>query len=112
MKTLTKNSFKNSKKNETGTKEEKIDLRNQVSENNKTDSDMMLPHERDETTGPTGTNEKGNEKSREVIKRAHDDTEHGLKDTDRHGIPSDIESCDSEKPAITKNIRKSEEKEG
>lgn len=112
MNTSSKGPTNTCKNNETGFKEEKIDLPDRISENNKTDSDMMLPHERDETTGPTGTNEKGSEKSREVIKRAHDDTKHGLKDTDRHGIPSDIESCDSAQPAITKNIRKSEEKEG
>ncbi|SEP98022.1 hypothetical protein [Nitrosomonas ureae] len=81
-----------SKNDETGFKEEKIDLPDRISENKKTDPDMMLPHERDETTGPTGTNEKGSEKSRDVIKRAHDDTKHDLKDTDRRGIPSDIDS--------------------
>jgi len=106
MKTLTKNTFKDSKKNETGTKEEKIDLPNQVSENQKTDSDMMLPHERDESTGPTGTNAKGDESSREIIKKAHDDTKQGLKDTDRRGIPSDIKSSDSPHQAITEDIRR------
>lgn len=106
MKTLTKDTFKDSKNNVTDTKEEKIDLPNQVSEKHKTDSDMMLPHERDETSGPTGTNAKGDEQSREIIKKAHDDTKQGLKDTDRRGIPSDIESSQSPKPTITENIRK------
>ncbi len=106
MKTPTINPSNDSKIDETGTKEEKIDLPNQVSESHKTNSDMLLPHERDETTGPTGTNAKGDEQSREIIKKAHDDTEQGLKDTDRHGIPSDIKSSDSPHQAITEDIRK------
>lgn len=106
MKTYTKNPSINSKIDETGMKEEKIDLTSQVSESHKSNSDMMIPHERDETTGPTGTNAIGNEQSREIIKKAYDDTKHGLKDTDRHGIPSDIKSSHSPHQAITKDIRK------
>ncbi len=82
----------NQKNDESGLLEENIDLPNQGSKSNQSESDMMLPHERDETTGSTGTNEQADERSREVIKKAHDDTKHGLKDTDQHGIPSDIKA--------------------
>ena len=67
---------------------------------------MMLPHERDESTGPTGTNAVGDEQSREIIKKAYDDTKQGLKDTDRHGIPSDIKSSQLPEQTITEDIRK------
>ncbi|HVW63849.1 MAG TPA: hypothetical protein VHB01_02455 [Nitrosospira sp.] len=62
------------------------------------DDQMMMPHERDETTRRHATG-KGNEneKSPEVIDQAKKDTEAGLKDTDRRGIPSDIVA--SENPA-------------
>jgi hypothetical protein len=55
----------------------------------------LLPHERDETTRHQSTglgNE--NERSRAVIGQAAEDTEHGLRDTDLHGIPSDIIAWD------------------
>jgi hypothetical protein len=81
--------------NEAGLLEENINLPNNSSNSKKADSEMMLPHERDQTTGPTGTNEKGNERARTVIKQAHDDVHRGLKDTDRRGIPSDINSSES-----------------
>lgn len=106
MNTTSKKFSNDSKFNKIGIKEERIDLSNKVSENNKADSEMMLPHERDETTGPTGTNDVENEQSREIIKKAHDDTKHGLKDTDRHGIPSDLESSDSPQQVISEDIRK------
>ena len=96
----------NQKNDEWGLLEENIDLPNQGSKSKQSESDMMLPHERDETTGPTGTNAKGDEPSREIIKKAHDDIEQGLKDTDRRGIPSDIKSSDSPHQAITEDIRK------
>lgn len=55
------------------------------------DDQMMMPHERDETTRRQATS-KGNENemSQDVIGQAKEDTEAGLKDTDRRGIPSDI----------------------
>ena len=55
------------------------------------DEQMMMPHERDETTRRDATG-KGNENrmSQDVIEQAKEDTEHGLKDTDLRGIPSDI----------------------
>jgi hypothetical protein len=56
----------------------------------------LLPHERDETTGPAGTGlANQEERSRDVIGQAAEDTEHGLKDTDRRGIPSDIDASDA-----------------
>lgn len=103
IKTIVDNNQKN---DESGLLEENIDLPNQSSKSKQSESDMMLPHERDETTGPTGTNAIGNEQSREVIKKAYDDTKQGLKDTDRRGIPSDIKSSDSPHQAITEDIRK------
>jgi hypothetical protein len=55
------------------------------------DDQMMMPHERDETTRRQATS-KGNENemSQDVIDQAKEDTAAGLKDTDRRGIPSDI----------------------
>lgn len=79
---------------ETGTLVEHVDLTNQLSKENTTEPEMLLPHERDQTSGPTGTDSPGDEHSREVIKQAHDDTKQGLKDTDRRGIPSDIVKSD------------------
>jgi hypothetical protein len=62
------------------------------------DDQMMMPHERDQTTRRDATG-KGNENemSQDVIRQAKEDTEAGLKDTDRRGIPSDIVA--SETPA-------------
>lgn len=59
------------------------------------DDQILLPHERDETTRHHATslgNE--NELSQAVIEQALEDTEHGLKDTDLRGIPSDIIESD------------------
>ncbi|MEO9061117.1 MAG: hypothetical protein ABI270_03625 [Nitrosospira sp.] len=56
----------------------------------------LLPHERDQSTGLQGTglgNE--NDHSQALIGQAAADTEHGLKDTDLHGIPSDIIASDA-----------------
>lgn len=72
------------------------------------DDQMMMPHERDETTRRQATihgNE--NEMSQDVIGQAKKDTEAGLKDTDRRGIPSDIVA--SELPASA-TPRKAREK--
>ncbi len=96
----------NQKNDESGLLEENIDLPNQSSKSKQSESDKMLPHERDETTGPTGTNAIGNEQSREVMKKAYDDTKQGLKDTDRRGMPSDIKSSASPHQAITEDICK------
>lgn len=103
IKTIVDNNQKN---DEGGLLEENIDLPNQSSKSKQSESDMMLPHERDQTTGPTGTNAIGNEQSREIINKAHDDTKSGLKDTDRRGIPSDIKSSETPHQAITEDIRK------
>ncbi len=72
------------------------------------DDQMMMPHERDETTRRNATS-KGNENemSQDVIGQAKEDTESGLKDTDRRGIPSDIVA--SETPA-SNTPRKAREK--
>ena len=62
---------------------------------NEADEKSLLPHERDQTTGRQGTslgNE--NERSRAVIGQAAEDSKRGLKDTDRRGIPSDINASD------------------
>jgi hypothetical protein len=62
------------------------------------DDQMMMPHERDETTRRQATSHGNeNEMSQDVIDQAKEDTEAGLKDTDRRGIPSDIVA--SETPA-------------
>jgi hypothetical protein len=59
------------------------------------EEETLMPHERDQTTKPAGTSEPNeNEMSRAVIGQAAEDTEHGLKDTDRRGIPSDIVKSD------------------
>jgi hypothetical protein len=83
---------------ETGTLTEKVDLpKPEPGGEDQAEHQMLLPHERDETTRPAGTSHRGDEHSREIIEQAHDDTKQGLKDTDRRGIPSDI--VDSDIPA-------------
>jgi hypothetical protein len=67
----------------------------------------LLPHERDQTTGLQGTglgNE--NERSQELIGQAAADTEHGLKDTDLHGIPSDIIASDASPSNVPEKAQK------
>ena len=67
----------------------------------------LLPHERDQTTGLQGTglgNE--NERSQELIGQAAEDTEHGLKDTDLHGIPSDIIASDASPSNVPEKAQK------
>jgi hypothetical protein len=77
---------------ETGVHAQRVDLRNPDPEApHQTEEQPLLPNERDETTRPTSTGlGTSNEQSREVVEQAREDTEHGLKDTDRRGIPSDI----------------------
>jgi hypothetical protein len=58
------------------------------------ETQTLMPHERDQTTRPTGTSHRGDKHSREVIGQAHKDTKRGLQDTDRRGIPSDIVDTD------------------
>jgi len=83
---------------ETGVLTEGVDLPNSKPRTkDKEGHQTLLPHERDETTRPTGTSHRGGEHSREVIGQAHEDTKQGLIDTDRRGIPSDI--VDSDIPA-------------
>ncbi|RQP22957.1 hypothetical protein [Piscinibacter terrae] len=46
--------------------------------------DPLMPHERDEGTGAQSTHgESSNDKSRDLMRRAHDDVESGREDTDR-----------------------------
>lgn len=70
------------------------------------DEQPLLPHERDETTRSQGTS-LGNEdeRSRAVIGQAAEDTKHGLKDTDRRGIPSDIVASDTPGLNVPKKAR-------
>ena len=74
----------------TGPHDEQEPLNPSISE-----QETFLPHERDQTTKPVGTGQPNeNEMSRAVIGQAAEDTERGLKDTDRRGIPSDIVKSD------------------
>lgn len=50
----------------------------------------FLPHERDEAPGMQPLKGGETKGPREVIKQAEDDINRGLRDTDLHGIPSDV----------------------
>ncbi len=93
---MTKDKNPSSKKTtkNTGILSENINLSNRTESENQTDSKPLLPHERDESTGSTSAEKQGNKRSREVIKKAHEDTRRGMVDTDRRGIPSDIIESD------------------
>src|SRR5688500_15912107 len=82
---------------ETGVLTERADLTNPApAAQDQTEEQLLLPHERDQTTRPSGTGEPTqHEPSREVIGQAEEDTRRGLKDTDRRGIPSDIVATDT-----------------
>lgn len=98
MTTENKSPSKRTEREETGVLTERVDLpKSKPRAKDKEEPQTLLPHERDETTRPTGTSHQGNAHSREVIEQAHEDTKQGLKDTDRRGIPSDI--VDSDIPA-------------
>ncbi len=74
---------------------------------NQADEQSLLPHERDQTTGPQGTNlGNENERSRTVMGQAAEDTKRGLKDTDRRGIPSDIVASDPRDADAIEKTRK------
>jgi hypothetical protein len=81
---------------ETGLHRQRVDLPDPNPEaKNQTEEQPLLPNERDETTRPTATSlGTENEMSREVVEQAREDTEHGLRDTDLRGIPSDIVAAD------------------
>jgi hypothetical protein len=83
-------------KQETGVLAERVELPKPKSKSeHPAQEQSLLPHERDQTTGPAGAGlANQDERSREVIGQAAEDTEHGLKDTDRRGIPSDIVASD------------------
>lgn len=53
--------------------------------------ELLLPHDRDETTGSASTaSATVHQESRDAVKQAVEDIERGLKDTERRGIPSDV----------------------
>lgn len=53
--------------------------------------ELLLPHDRDETTGSASTaSATVHQESRDTVKQAVEDIERGLKDTERRGIPSDV----------------------
>jgi hypothetical protein len=53
--------------------------------------ELLLPHDRDETTGSASTGSATvHQESRDTVKQAAEDIERGLKDTERRGIPSDV----------------------
>jgi hypothetical protein len=85
---------------ETGMMTERVELKGPRTEQEPlnptvSEEETFMPHERDQTTKPTGTSQPNeNEMSKAVIGQAAEDTEHGLKDTDRRGIPSDIVKSD------------------
>lgn len=88
-----KSPSKGSCEKETGILTERVDL--PVPEEEQTqkqaEEQTLLPHERDQTTRPVGTSlPNETEQGHTLIGQAAEDTEHGLKDTDRRGIPSDI----------------------
>lgn len=55
-------------------------------------SDVALPHERDEAAERSAANDEAarNQGPRQVIEQAASDVGHGLRDTDLHGIPSNV----------------------
>jgi hypothetical protein len=85
---------------ETGVLTERVELPGPDSEQKPlnpavSEEETLLPHERDQTTKSVGTGQPNeNEMSRAVIGQAAENTRHGLKDTDRRGIPSDIVKSD------------------
>lgn len=87
---------------ETGFLVQQVDLSDPLSSANQTEPEMMMPHERDQNSGPTGTtgttdtdtDSVGDKHSREVIKQGYEDTKNGLKDTDLIGVPSNIAESD------------------
>src|SRR5688500_5685948 len=87
-------------KQETGVLAERVELPKPKSKSehpaqDEAEGQSLLPHERAQTTGPAGAGlANQDERSRDVIGQAAEDTERGLKDTDRRGIPSDIVASD------------------
>lgn len=57
----------------------------------KQEEELLLPHDRDETTGSSSTaSATMHQESRDTVKQAVADIERGVKDTERRGIPSDV----------------------
>ena len=80
--------------------QERVELANTKPGYNEKDdgeTQSLLPHERDQTTGRQGTSLRNENKgSRAVIGQAAEDTKRGLKDTERRGIPSDINASEGD----------------
>lgn len=73
-------------------KEQAVDpIRQKPPAPNQEEEQLLLPHDRDEATGSESTGSATtSQESRDTIKQAVKDIEHGLKDTERRGIPSDV----------------------
>lgn len=87
-----------------------INLSNHAEPENQTDSQPLLPHERDESAESTNTENQVDKRSRELIKKAHEDTRRGMLDTDRRGIPSDIIESDIPAANDIPNVSDNEKK--
>ncbi|KIO49983.1 hypothetical protein [Nitrosospira sp. NpAV] len=60
--------------------------------------ELLLPHDRDETTGSSSTaSATMHQESRDTVKQAVADIERGVRDTERRGIPSDVPPGTSKK---------------
>lgn len=79
-------------RNDADLKERAVDLAHQKPlPPGQEEEQLLLPHDRDETTGSASTGSATTSReSRDTIKQAVEDIEHGLKDTERRGIPSDV----------------------
>ena len=74
-----------------GVKEKTEDVVHQEPLSPKQEEELLLPHDRDETTGSASTaSATTHQESRDMVKQAVEDIERGLKDTERRGIPSDV----------------------
>ncbi len=74
-----------------GVKKKTEDVAHQKPLSPKQEEELLLPHERDETTGSASTaSATAHQESRDMVKQAAEDIERGLKDTERRGIPSDV----------------------
>lgn len=80
-----------SPRNGTDLKEGVVDVHQKPLAPNQEEEQLLLPHDRDEITGSASTGSATtSQESRDTIKQAVEDIEHGLKDTERRGIPSDV----------------------
>jgi hypothetical protein len=109
-KSPTKSTTNPAGRKETGVLTERVELPSPDSEQKPfnpavSEEETLLPHERDQTTKSVGTSQPNeNEMSRAVIGQAAENTRHGLKDTDRRGIPSDIVKSDVPGSGLSSNV--------